>query len=244
MKIKENKHTNAPVVILVRPQLSQNIGMVARAMMNCGLSELRVVNPREEVVTPESISTSSGAGQILKEAQVFDSLESALSDIQFSLATTARERDMAKRVYTPIKAGKKMNLLLKKKAKIAYIFGPERTGLENEDLLLADGLLRIPLNPVHPSLNLAQAVLLVCWSWWQQNQSEEIKLERGNVPAAKIELTTFLKFLEQTLENKKYFCWPDKEKRMRQNLENIFSKIELTSSEIKTLYRIVKVLDK
>lgn len=242
MKKKKNVYTSAPVVILVRPQLSQNIGMVARAMMNCGLGELRVVAPKEPILSEASISTSSGAQLILEEAQVFSDLKDALKDIRFSLATTARVRDMVKTVYTPIKAADKMNSILKKKGKVAYIFGPERTGLENSDLLLSDGLLRIPLNPVHPSLNLAQAVLLVGWSWWHQSQEEQVKLEKNALPAKKEELTVFLEKLEEKLSQKGYFCWPEKTERMHQNLENIFSKSSLTSSEIKTLYRVVKFL--
>lgn len=242
MKKKKNIHTKAPVIILVRPQLSQNIGMVARAMMNCGLCELRVISPKEPVITPESIATASGADAILNETKVFDSLASALKDIRFSFATTARVRDMVKVVYTPIKAGEKLNTFLNKKAKVAYIFGPERTGLENEDIVLADALVRIPLNPEHPSLNLAQAVLLIGWSWWQLSQQEEVKLERNVLPAPKEEEMVFLNFLTEKLKKNNYFCWPEKEKRMYQNLTNIFLKAELTSSEIKTLYRVVKFL--
>ena len=135
MKCKDNIHTKAPVVILVRPQLAQNIGMVARSMMNCGLSELRLVKPKQSHLSDEAVSASSGAQMILKQAEIFNTLEDALADIHYSFATTARVRDMQKPVLNPEKASLKTNSFLKKDKKVAFVFGPERTGLENEDLI-------------------------------------------------------------------------------------------------------------
>ena len=141
--------TQSPVIILVRPQLSENVGMVARAMMNCTLSDLRLVAPRENHLSDKAVSASSGAQEILQYATVYENLTEALSDINFLLATTARPRDMTKPVYHPDKA---MDLCLQKTAqgeKTALLFGAERTGLENHELILADGILEIPLNPKH-----------------------------------------------------------------------------------------------
>ena len=134
----------------------------------------------------------------------------------------------------------KINSLLKSKQKVALIFGPERTGLENEDVILSNAILSVNLNPVHPSLNLAQAVLLIGWCWWNTQNKAEKKFY--NALANQNELNTFLIFLENSLRKKNYFQWPNKERRMLHNLYNIFIRNELTSSEIKTLYRVIKTL--
>ena len=240
MKYKKSIFKPAPVIVLVRPQLAQNIGMVARAMMNCGLVQLRLVQPKQSPLSDEAISASSGAQSILEQAQIYDSLSEALDDVKYSFATTARTRDMVKPIYTPQKASQKINTFLKSKQQVALIFGPERTGLENEDIIKANALLTVDLNPVHPSLNLAQAVLLVGWCWWE---SQNKKTKDKSAPLAnQKELNKFLIFLEDVLNEKGYFCWPDKKQRMVHNMRNIFMRNELTTSEIKTLYRIVKTL--
>lgn len=241
MKRKENITTVAPIVILVRPQLSQNIGMVARSMMNCGLSELRLVGPKQSHLSDEAVSASSGAQMILEQAEIFNSLEDALADIHYSFATTARTRDMVKPVVDPKTASLKTNSFLKKDKKVAFVFGPERTGLENEDVVLANAIISIDLNPVHPSLNLAQAVLLVGWSWWQNKNQLQKGIKISSI-ASQTELNKFLIFFEKELEESGYFQWPEKRLRMINNMRNIFVRNELTSSEIKTLYRMVKKL--
>ena len=240
MKHKANSNIPAPIVILMRPQLAQNIGMVVRAMMNCGLSELRLVAPRENHLSKEALCASSGAQVILEQAKVFDSLEAAVSDIHYLVATTARTRGMNKPVYAPAQAVKAINQYLNKKQKVGLLFGPERTGLENSDIIMANALLTIPLNPIHPSLNLAQAVLLVGWSWWQSFDKKGD--EKKSDLASKKELNLFLNFLLQQLENKNYFSIKNKKEKMQQNLKNIFTKSLLTSAEIKTLYRVIKRL--
>ncbi len=241
MKYKENVHVTAPVIVLVRSQLSQNIGMVARSMMNCGLSELRLVGAKQSHLSDEAFSASSGAQRILEEAKVYDSLTDALADVHYSFATTARTRDMVKPVLDPKTASIKANSFLKKNKKVAFVFGPERTGLENEDIVLANAIISIDLNPVHPSLNLAQAVLLVGWSWWQ-NKSKEVKKEKISSISTQKELNNFLIFFEKELDESGYFQWPEKRLRMLHNMRNIFMRNELTSSEIKTLYRMVRKL--
>ena len=242
MKHKESPKSPAPIVILVRPQLAENMGMVARAMMNCGLSELRLVSPKQSHLSNKALSASSGAQSVLEKAQIYSSLSEALADIQFSFATTARTRDMVKPIYSPEKASKKINSFLKTKQKVALVFGPERTGLENEDIIFSNALLSVDLNPVHPSLNLAQAVLLIGWCWW--NTKGKTDKEKTNRLSNQDELNKFLIFLENSLKEKNYFQWPDKAERMAHNLRNIFMRNELNSSEIKTLYRVVKTLSK
>ena len=241
MKHKINADFPAPIVILVRPQLAQNMGMVARAMMNCGMSELRLVAPREDPLLPEALSAASGAQIILEESKTFSTLEKAIDDVNYVVATTARKRGINKPVLGPDQAVQKIKLHMKQSQKVALLFGPERTGLENDDLIMADALLNIPLNPIHSSLNLAQAVLLVGWNWLQKILSLS-ELSEKQMLASKKELKQFLNFLIDELDHKNYFMWENKKEKMEQNLKNIFTKSCLSSAEIKTLYRVIKRL--
>ena len=194
------KDYGGPVFVLVRPQLAENMGMVARAMMNCGLSSLRLVAPRENWLSEKAISAASGAAQILEKAENFNTLEEALSDMHVVMATTARIRDMIKPVMTPMTATQKTVCAVKHKELVAWVFGPERTGLENTDLALSDGLVQIPLNPLHSSLNLSQAVLLMGYHWWTYGKKEKKTLVTGGAKVAtKKELALFLKKLDANL---------------------------------------------
>lgn len=243
-KVPLTLHDKAsPVVVLVRPQLAVNVGMVARAMMNCGLCDLRLVQPRENHLSAKAVSGSSGAAVILEQAEVFPSLSDALQDVQYVQATTARVRDMVKRIYTPEKAHVISARRLNKGQKVAWIFGPERTGLENEDLTIADALVQIPLNPAHSSLNLSQAVLIMGYTWWQRQNKEKAVLMTGDSAVAnKHELALFLDKLESKLEQAGYFHFPEKTDRMKRNLRNIFTRSDLTSAEIKTLYNVISYI--
>jgi len=222
-----------PVFILVRPQMAENIGMAARAMMNCAIDEMRLVAPRESHLSEEAIRASSGAERILKNAQVFQTLSEAVADLQFVLATTARPRDMVKPVYTPESAA--LRLKENQDLKTGILFGCERTGLQNDELVGADAILSIPLNPEHTSLNLSQAVLLVGYACLNVLMPQKLEA-RENPPAPKIELELFLKFLDTVLEENHYYKVPDKKTRMRQNLEDVFNRASLTSQEIRTFY--------
>lgn len=233
----------APVVVLVRPQLAENIGMVARAMINCGLSQLRLVAPRESHLDERAIAASSGAAVILEQAEVFSSLEECLSDMQCVLSTTARVRDMTKPLMTPQKAVQQTSKGIAHHEKVAWVFGPERTGLENKDLILSDACVQIPLNPKHSSLNLSQAVLIMGYLWWTRALKESAILVTGGAKlATKKELSLFLAALDDKLEQKGYYAFAEKKERMRRNLHNIFERNNLTSSELKTLYNILKII--
>lgn len=233
----------APIIVLVRPQLAENVGMVARAMMNCGLSRLRLVSPRENHLDPKAISASSGAAVILEQAQVFDSVSEALSDVHYALATTARMRDMTKPLLLPQSAMYRTARKIAKHENVAWLFGPERTGLENKDLILSDACVRIPLNPAHSSLNLSQAVLIMGYLWWSRTVKEKDMLVTGGAKSAtKKELSLFLSRLDDKLEHAGYYAFPEKKERMRQNLHNIFERNNLTSSELKTLYNVLKTI--
>lgn len=233
--------TCAPVVVLVRPQMAENIGMVARAMMNCCLSELRLVHPRESHLCAKAVSASSGAQEILEHATVYDTLDEALADTEFVLATTARPRDMTKPVFHPEKAIELCSQKIGNNEKVAILFGAERTGLENSEVIMADGIIEIPLNPKHSSLNLSQAVLLVGYTWFRMNGDHDNSHlgTGGSKPATKVELNAFLKHLETELERRGYFRLPDKRERMSRNLRNIFTRTGLTTAEIKTLHGVI-----
>ncbi len=236
--------TVAPTIVLVRPQLAENVGMVARAMMNCGCSSLRLVAPREDHLSKAAISAASGAQEILQAAQVFASLEDAVSDMSCVMATTARLRDMAKQVFPPKLAVQKTNKVLSKNGKIAWLFGPERTGLENADLDLADYLVQIPLNPAHSSLNLSQAVLIMAYHWWSESQKKSLPCVQETQLATKQEVSLFLSKLDGDLEANGYYSLVDKKDRMKRNLHNIFIRMNLTRSELKTLYNAISFLKK
>lgn len=238
--------TIAPIIILVRPQLAENIGMVARAMMNCTLSELRLVKPRENPLSDKAVAASSGAQEILAHAKCYDTLEDAVADVHLVLATTARRRDMTKPVYHPEKAMTLCQSAMKKGERVAILFGAERTGLENDEIISSDGIIEIPLNPKHSSLNLSQAVLLMGYAWFRLSHDyDNTHLGTGRSQVApKQEFELFWSYLEETLDQKGYFRPANKRERMHRNLKNIFARNQLTSAEIKTLYGVVGLLIK
>ena len=240
------KSENAPIIVLVRPQLAENIGMVARAMMNCALSELRLVCPREDYLSEKAVAASSGAQEILSHAKCFNTLQEAVADAHLVLATTARPRDMTKPVYHPEKAVFLCQSSLERGERVAFLFGAERTGLENEEVISSDGIIEIPLNPKHSSLNLSQAVLLMGYAWFRVSRDHDnthLGTGRSQV-APKKEFELFWTYLEDSLDKKGYFRPANKKVRMRRNLKNIFARNQLTSAEIKTLYGVFGLLQK
>lgn len=246
MKKIENPQnvTNAPIIILVRPQLDENMGMVARAMMNCALYELRLVSPRDNHLSEKAVSASSGAQVILENAKIYETLSDAIADCHFVYATTARPRDMTKPVYAPHDAVPLVNTAVGRNQKVAFLFGAERTGLENSELICANGIIEIPLNPLHSSLNLSQAVLLVGYEWYKSVCSvANTRYETGDSEIAeKQEVDAFLKRLETELGLRGYFRFPDKVERMQHNLRNIFTRMPLGHSEVKTLHGVLNDL--
>lgn len=233
-----------PSIILIHPQLAENVGMTARAMMNCGLYELRLVNPREDHLSRKAISASSGAEKILHNAKIYPDTQSAIADLQQVYATTARQRHQIKTVYTADKAAQNMSLSLQQNIKCGLMFGPERTGLENDDVSLCDAIINIPLNPEHCSLNLSQAVLLVGYEFFKQtiNTPSEQFITNDTRIASKDKLQHFYNFMEKQLENNPHFNIDEKKPRMLRNLRNIFSRRDLTEQELNTLYGIINYL--
>lgn len=230
-----------PVFILVRPQLAENVGTAARAMMNCCIGEMRLVDPDEDHLCDRALAASSGAEEILQNAKVFQTLKEAVEDLQKVYATTGRSRDMIKPVLTGQGMAKEIEADRRTGIKCGVLFGPERTGLENDDLVYADAIVNIPLNPKHCSLNLAQAVLLAGYEIFRLSDTTADKyLSMPNTePANKAETEHLFDHLEQELENAGYFKSPEKRPRMMRNLRNIFMRAELTSQDVRTLHGVI-----
>lgn len=230
-----------PVVILVRPQLGVNIGAAARAMMNTGLCEMRLVAPREPWPNEHALPAAGKASVILDAAKVFPDVAAATADLSRVYATTWRDRGLVKWVVTPRQAATELRAY---EGRAGVLFGPERTGLANEDLAPAQAIVTVPLNPEHPSLNLAQAVLLVGYEWWMAGDTSPPRaLERNHAPPATAgEMANFMARLVQHLDEGGFLYPPEKRAGMIQNLEALFGRLEPTGQELNTLHGVVKAL--
>ena len=236
-----------PSIILINPQLGENIGMVARAMLNCGLTDLRIVNPRDGWPSESADRASSGALEKGVKVTVYETTAAAIADLHYTFATTARPRDMVKEVYT---AGGAMTTAHEKIAQgqnIGVLFGAERTGLENEDIALASAIVTIPLNPDFSSLNLAQAVLLLSYEFMTRaDQTAEKSLSMGKTDIANAETIQGFndRLLEALNESEQFFRSPDLRPTMERNLTNLIARQQWTDQEIKTLHGVLSALAK
>ena len=233
-----------PIVILVQPQLSENIGTTARAMLNCGLARLRLVRPRESWLSDKAIAASCGADSVLAEALVFDSTEASIADLHRVYATTGRNRFMVKPVVTPRRAAQELREHADEALACGVLFGPERTGLENDDVALADTVITVPLNPDYCSLNLAQSVLLIAYEWYQATSPAEPKaMTKGAAPVAtKEQLVGFFHHLEKELDDCGFFRVAEKRPSMVRNIRNMFERADLTLQEVRTLHGMIHEL--
>ena len=236
--------TGAPAIILVEPQLGENIGACARAMMNFGLGEMRLVAPRGPWPNQKAINTSSGAAKVLEDARLFKSVAEATADLQRLYATTARDRDMVKPGLTMREGAIAWREHARAGERCGILFGRERTGLENEDIALAEAIVMVPANPVHASLNLGQAVLIAGYEWYQlAAETERVRRSRkGSQPATRDDLYGFFTQLETDLDACGFLHPPEKRPRMVRNIRNIFSRAGLTDQEVRTLRGIVSGL--
>lgn len=228
-----------PIIILVKPQLAENIGMVARAMKNCNVKELRIVNPEQSPTDEHALRASAKSEEILYNAQIYQTTQEALSDLTTVYAATARPRHQVKEVMTAEYAAKNLPL----NTKIGIMFGCERTGLENEDISLADKIIEIPLNPEHTSLNLAQAVLIICYEYYKTTIDVPGNrfITNGGDIINKEKLFTFLNMLDNKIkQNPKIKA--DMTETLLRNINNIFTRAELTEQELNSLYGIVNLL--
>ncbi len=232
-----------PAIVLVAPQLAENIGTVARAMLNCGLTDLRLVRPRDGWPNPKAAPAASGADAVLDAARVYDRTEDAIAELAHVYATTARPRDMVKPVATPRQAAGAMRAAFERGEPVGILFGGERAGLDNDDIVLADTVVTVPLNPSFASLNLAQAVLLVGNEWYQAGPVEPPEgMDRGAPPATKAELGNFFEHLEQELDRAEFFRVAEKRPTMVRALRNLFQRAHPTEQEVRSLHGVVTAL--
>ncbi len=230
-----------PVVILVEPQLGENIGSAARAMANFGLGRLRLVRPREDWPNPQARKMASGADRILDDAVLYDTLEEAIADCTLVLATTARAHDQAKPVIDAAEAAQLAAPRVAAGETVGILFGRERTGLENDEVALADRIVTLPVNPAFASLNLAQAVIIIAYEWFKLSTGAALPFSMPvrSPQAAKQQLLAFFTAMEGELEKVEFFRPPDKRDTMQINLRNIFTRMALTQQDIRTLHGVI-----
>ena len=235
-----------PSVILVEPQMGENIGAAARAMKNCGLSQLNLVNPRDGWPNPAADAMASGGIDILNSAHLAATTAEAAAPYTMIAATTARRRGMAKEFYTPEEAAERLAAHARTGGKTALLFGPERAGLDNEDVALADFIITVPLNPAFSSLNLAQAVLLMGWECRKAAASaleESLMPEEDRpTPATVEEREFFFRVLEEGLDEGGFFTSPDMRPVVMRNITAMFQRADLSAQDIRTLHGMLKAL--
>ncbi len=250
-----------PVVILVGAQLGENIGMAARAMYNCGLDTLRLVCPRDGwcddaaavVENPDMnpayqnyVSALMASAEVLRKMpkiEVFDSLTDASHDMQFLYASTARTRTLHMDVYGPSQVGQKIHQQTAQGMQTGLVFGCEANGLSNDDIAMCHGIVTIPLNPNFTSLNLSQAVLLLCWEWWRQSPDMALSPIPPDIPMASVHHThTVLNRLETALQTRGFFKSETSGPTVRRNLRAMFNRIHMNTQEVQMLHGIIKCL--
>ena len=237
---------NRPYIILVRPQLAENIGMAARAMLNCNLEQMRLVAPKQSPLDAKALAASSGAEHVLHQAEIFETLDEAIKDLNIVLATTARRRNQVKTIYTAEKAAEVLHTETTAGKRCGILFGPERTGLENDEVSIANAIIEIPLNPKHCSLNLSQAVLLTGYEWYKKGinaEQETFETNEGKT-ATKEQLLKFFEFLETSLDQYKNLQDAEKRPTLLRNIHNIFTRNQMTEQELNTLYGLINALKK
>ncbi len=231
--------TAKPVIVLVRPQLGQNIGKAARAMLNFGLSELRLVAPRDGWPNPEAGPAASGADIVLERAQLFETVEEAIADCSQVFASTVRRRDLVMPVVGPEEMAERIS---SSGERSAILFGPERSGLETEEVALANAIVTVPINPEFASLNLAQAVILLAYEWSRRSDLAQPTVKDVEPPAPHGDLEGLIGQLNDELEAKGYFHPPSRTQSTKNTLRTIFTKTCWSSREVKAVRGIIRAL--
>ncbi|MEM7544566.1 MAG: RNA methyltransferase [Pseudomonadota bacterium] len=236
--------TPKPEFILVEPQMGENIGAAARAMWNFGFERMRLVDPRDGWPNPRAGALASGAGRVLDAAAVFATTEEATADLHYVYATTARSREMTKTVFTPEAAAADIIRRHALGEKIGILYGRERTGLENEDVLRAHAIITVPVNPEFPSLNLAQCVLLLAYELRRQIDDTPPEVyQTGKSTLADVgQVDRMLSHLIEELEEAEFFFPPEKKGSMQLNLRNLFRRAPLTDQDVRTLHGLIRAL--
>lgn len=247
----------APSVILIEPQLGENIGTAARAMANFGLDDLRLVRPRDSWPNEKAVAAASGADWVLEKTRLFESTAAAVADLNYVCATTARSRDVIKPVFTPATATAEMALRIGSGQTCGIMFGREKSGLDNDQLALCDNIVTAPVNPNFASINLAQSVLLMGYEWARRNPElglgretefdgparEGLQMHRTR-PATRAEIIGFFEHLEEELDKSGFLWPPEKRPVMVRNLRNLFNRMSPSEQEVRTLRGIVSSLSK
>lgn len=236
-----------PAIILVRPQMGENIGAAARAMLNFGLTDLRLVDPRDGWPNARAIAMASGAaGRVLDRARIFPTLAAAMEGIDYAFATTARGRELTKPVHTPATAMAQARQMVADGRGVALMFGPERTGLENDDVARASAIVTVPVNPDFPSLNLAQAVLLMGYEWGRDSLPARPSAHPGRPemedPAPRIEIEKLADTYEARLTEAGFFFPDTKAASMKLTLRNMWSRLDMTRGDIRIFHGILRQL--
>lgn len=231
--------SHPPVIVLVRPQLGENIGKAARAMLNFGLTELRMVAPRDGWPNPSAGPSASGADIVLRSAAVFDSVADAVSDCSAVFASTVRRRDLIMPVVGPEEMAAQVRAL---GGRSAILFGPERSGLSSDDVALANAIVTVPINPEFGSLNLAQAVILLAYEWSKGEPLSQPPAKIAEPPAPQAELEGLVSQLEEELRRVGYFHPPERASATRHNIRTILTKPRWSGREVKAVRGIVRAI--
>lgn len=231
-----------PAFVLVRPQMGENIGAAARAMLNFGLDRMRLVSPRDGWPNPAAVAMASGAGRLLDAATLHDDLPGAVADCHYVYATTARARDLTKPVFTPESAMADAAARMAAGQRVAVLFGPERAGLENDDISMSNAIVTVPVNPDFPSLNLAQCVLLTGYEWRRATHDApgHVTELAGTDWATGAEVEILAKHYEERLDDAGFFFPEVKAAHMRRNLRNLWSRMPLTRADVQILHGVMR----
>lgn len=231
-----------PAIVLVRPQMGENIGAAARAMLNFGLEHMRIVKPRDGWPNPRAVAMASGAGRLLDTAMLTEDVAEAVSDATYVFATTARQRGLTKPVYSPERAMQFAAEKIAAGGKVAVLFGPERAGLENEDIAQANAIISVPVNPDFASLNLAQCVLLTSYEWMRASQPIEhefTELAKTDWASA-IEVEKLAEHYEDRLGEAGFFFPEEKAQGMKVNLRNFWSRLPMTRADVQMMHGVLR----
>ena len=231
-----------PAFVLIQPQMGENIGAAARAMLNFGLDHMRITSPRDGWPNQRAVAMASGAGRVLDAAQIFDSTDAALADRTYTYATTARTRDLTNPVFTPEAAMADAAKRISAGEKVAVMFGPERAGLENADIARANAIINVPVNPEFASLNLAQCVLLTGYEW--QRATSEVVAQRTDMAgtdwANGQQVAALATHYEDALSRAGFWYPEHKEESMKLNLRNFWSRMPMTQADVAMMFGIMR----
>ena len=228
-----------PIIVLVRPQLGQNIGKAARAMLNFGLTEMRLVAPRDGWPNPDAGPAASGADVVLEQAKVFATVQAAIADCSAIFASTVRRRDLVMPVVGPSEMA---DAITSSAERSAILFGPERSGLETEEVALAQAIVTVPINPEFASLNLAQAVILLAYEWSKRSALAQPPVKDLEPIAPRGEVEGLIGQLDEALDSKGYFHPPSRTQATKNTIRTIFTKTGWSSREVKAVRGIIRAL--